>query len=51
MKSVRKMYGQVKEEERWGMRETSTLGHITGEDIVKCIKYLRLGWYDHVERM
>ena len=51
MESVKEIYGPVKEEEGRRIRKTSTQGHITGEDFVEFIKYLRLGWYDHVERM
>jgi hypothetical protein len=51
-KIARKIYVLGKEDERWGIRGNQEIKDVLqGADIVKFIKFLRLRWYDHVERM
>jgi hypothetical protein len=51
-KFVRRIYGPVREGERWKIRSNRELEEILrGEDIVKFVKSLRLAWAGHVERM
>jgi hypothetical protein len=49
---VRRVYGPVREDERWRIRSNRELEDILrGEDIVKFVKSQRLAWLGHVERM
>jgi hypothetical protein len=51
-KVVRRVYGPVREDERWRIRSNRELEDILrGEDIVKFVKSQRLAWLGHVERM
>ena len=51
-KILRKIYGPVKENELWGIRQNDELeAIIKGEKIVRFIKYQRIRWLGHVERM
>jgi hypothetical protein len=51
-KIIRKIYGPIKEGERWRIRMKKEIqGIIQGADIVKFTKSLRLRSYGHVERM
>jgi hypothetical protein len=51
-KVVRRIYGPVREGERWRIRSIRELVEILrGEDIVKFVKSQRLAWLGHVERM
>jgi hypothetical protein len=51
-KAVRRIYGPVREGERWRIRSNQELEEILGgEDIVKFVKSRRLAWLGHVERM
>jgi hypothetical protein len=41
-----------KDDERWGIRANKEIKDILhGADILQFIRFLRLGWYGHVERM
>jgi hypothetical protein len=51
-KVLRRIYGPVRESERWRIRSNRTLEEIfEGEDIVRFVKSRRLAWLGHVERM
>jgi hypothetical protein len=51
-KVVRRIYGPVREGEQWRIRSNRELEEIIrGEDIVKFVKFQRLAWLGHVERM
>jgi len=51
-KNVRKINRPVQEGEGWGIIMNKEIKDILqGEDNVKLIKSLRLGWYGHVGRM
>ena len=51
-KVVRRICGPVSEMGEWRLRNNQEIEReLEGEDIVRFIKYLRLGWVGHVERM
>jgi hypothetical protein len=51
-KVLRRIYGPVREGERWRIRSNRAVEEILrGEDIVRFVKSRRLAWLDHVERM
>jgi hypothetical protein len=51
-KVLRRIYGPVREGERWRIRSNRGLEEILkGEDIVRFVKSRRLAWPRHVERM
>jgi hypothetical protein len=51
-KIVRKIYGHINEGGSWRIRTNKEIEDILeGADIVKFIKYLRLRWCGHIERM
>jgi hypothetical protein len=51
-KIVRRIYGPINEGESWRIRTDKEIEDILeGADIVKFIKYLRLRWCGHIERM
>jgi hypothetical protein len=51
-KIVRRICGPINEGESWRIRTSKEIEDILeGEDIVKFIKYLRLRWCGHIERM
>jgi hypothetical protein len=51
-KILRKIYGQVKENELWRIRRNDELEDIIkGENIVRFIKSQRIRWLGHIERM
>ena len=51
-KILRKIYGPVKENELWRIRRNDELeGIIKGENIVRFIKWQRIRWLGHIERM
>jgi hypothetical protein len=51
-KVLRRIYGPVRESERWRLRSNQELEEILrGEDIVRFVKSRRLAWLGHVERM
>ena len=49
---MRKIYGPVKENELWRIRQNDELEAILkGENIVRFIKCQRIRWLGHIERM
>ena len=51
-KMLRKIYGPVKENELWRIRQNDELeATIKGENIVRFIKCQRIRWLDHIEKM
>jgi hypothetical protein len=51
-KILRKIYGPVKENESWRLRQNDELETIIkGENIVRFIKCQRIRWLGHIERM
>jgi hypothetical protein len=51
-KFLRKIYGQVKDQDNWRIRTNSELDTlIGGVNIVRCIKAQRLRWFGHIQRM
>jgi len=51
-KILRKIYGPVKENELWRIRQNDELeAIIRGENIVRFIKCQRIRWLGHIERM
>jgi len=51
-KILRKIYGPVKENKLWRIRRNDELeAVIKGENIVRFIKYQRIRWLGHIERM
>jgi len=51
-KILRKIYGPVKENELWRIRRNDKLEVIIkGENIVRFIKWQRIRWLGHIERM
>ena len=51
-KTLRKIYGPVKENELWRTQQNDKLeAIIKGENIVRFIKCQRIRWLGHVERM
>ena len=49
---MRKIYGPVKENELWRIRQTDILeAIIKAENIVRFIKCQRIRWLGHIERM
>jgi hypothetical protein len=51
-KILRKIYGPVKENELWRIRQNDELEDIIkGENIVRFIKSQRIRWLGHIERM
>jgi hypothetical protein len=50
-KTVRKLYGHVVEGDCWGITNREIKNILQRVDIVRYIKFLRLRWYGHVERM
>ena len=51
-KILRKIYGPVKENELWRIRRNDELeGIIKGENIVRFIKWQRIRWLGHIQRM
>jgi hypothetical protein len=51
-KTLRKIYGLVKENELWRIRRNYELQDIIkGENIVRFIKSQRIRWLGHIERM
>jgi len=51
-KILRKIYGPVKENELWRTRQNDELeAIIMGENIVRFIKYQRIRWLGHIQRM
>ena len=51
-KILRKIYGLVKENELWRIRQNDKLeATIEGENIVRFIKCKKIRWFGHVERM
>jgi len=51
-KILRKIYGPVKENKLWRIRRNDELeAVIKGENIVRFIKYQRIRWFGHKERM
>jgi hypothetical protein len=51
-KIVRKIYGPINEGESWRIRTNKEIEFILeGAEIVKFIKYLRVRWCGHIERM
>jgi hypothetical protein len=51
-KTVRRIYGPIKEEESWRTGTNKEIGDILqGAGTVKFIKSLRLRWYQYTERM
>jgi len=50
-KILRKVYGPVKENELWRMRQNDELeAIIKGENVVRFIKCQRIRWLGHIER-
>jgi hypothetical protein len=51
-KIVRRIHGPINEGESWRIRTNKeTEDKLEGADIVKFIKFLRLRWCGHIERM
>jgi hypothetical protein len=51
-KTLRKIYGPVKDQENWRIRTDSELDTLTGGvNIVRYIKAQRLRWFGHIQRM
>jgi len=51
-KILRKIYGPVKENELWRIRRNDELeAIIKGENIVRFIKFQRIRWLGHIERI
>jgi hypothetical protein len=51
-KIVRRIYGSINKGESWRIRTNKEIeDKLEGADIVKFIKYLRLRWCGHIERM
>ena len=49
---MRKIYGPVKENDLWRIRQNDELeAIIKGENIFRCIKCQRIRWLGHIERM
>ena len=52
MKTLRKIYGPVKENKLWRIRRNDELeAIIKGENIVRFIKCQKIRWLGHIERM
>ena len=51
-KFLRKIYGQVKDQNNWRIRTNSELDTLTGGvNIVRYIKAQRLRWFEHIQKM